>query len=389
MPKKPNKSAEIASFTLHRKQFLEALKKVALPDFKQGLSIKATRRATHLCATTEDGCLSVAVKVPGVSARSACRFALPLDCVKIVQQFLSCSADDAMHFSSKADQEWGVLRGKRDELKFPLDLCIECEFSLAAQKKYHEMPARMFREVVRRTVFATDTESSHYALGGVLLELGETGMTAVATDRRRLARQESPAQSVGGHSTGDSIVIVPTRAMQLLERALANNEKNVHLTVNDNYVIARSGQITVRAGLLKGTVPNTPPPYPHWRALFPRDECAAKATLTVGPFFAAVRRAAAATTKERRDVVFTFGGGKVALTARREDWGEVRVEMPIEYDGPAIAVTLNALSVSEFLHALSPDQTITFEYRHPDRAVCWNTDDGFSYLLMPIAPSTP
>ena len=36
------------------------------------------------------------------------------------------------------------------------------------EKKYHEMPARFFREVVRRTAYATDNESSRYALGGVL-----------------------------------------------------------------------------------------------------------------------------------------------------------------------------------------------------------------------------
>jgi len=54
-----------------------------------------------------------------------------------------------------------------------------------------------FRELVRRTIFATDNESSRYALGGVLLEMTADHITGVATDGRRLARQEGPAQSVG------------------------------------------------------------------------------------------------------------------------------------------------------------------------------------------------
>ena len=69
------------------------------------------------------------------------------------------------------------------------------------ETKYHELPARFFREIVRRTVFATDTESSRYALGGVLVELSASGITAVATDGRRLARQEGPAKSVEGHQS--------------------------------------------------------------------------------------------------------------------------------------------------------------------------------------------
>ena len=33
------------------------------------------------------------------------------------------------------------------------------------------MPARLLQQIIRRTAFATDNESSRYALGGVLLEL--------------------------------------------------------------------------------------------------------------------------------------------------------------------------------------------------------------------------
>ena len=78
-------------------------------------------------------------------------------------------------------------------------------------EKCHRLPARLLRELLRRTVFATDTESSRYALGGVLLELSSDGIIGVGTDGRRLARQEGPAESVAGHETADNTVI-PTRA---------------------------------------------------------------------------------------------------------------------------------------------------------------------------------
>ncbi len=71
------------------------------------------------------------------------------------------------------------------------------------EAKYHELPARLLRELIRRTLFATDNESSRYALGGVLLELTDDKITAVGTDGRRLAKMEGPAKSVGGHQTAD------------------------------------------------------------------------------------------------------------------------------------------------------------------------------------------
>ena len=47
--------------------------------------------------------------------------------------------------------------------------------------------APTIRQMIRRTIFATDPESTRYALGGVLLETGDGKITLVATDSRRLA----------------------------------------------------------------------------------------------------------------------------------------------------------------------------------------------------------
>ncbi len=141
---------------------------------------------------------------------------------------------------------------------FPACLAFE-------EQKYHEMPARFFREVIRRTVYATDNESSRYALGGVLVEFSAGGLTAVATDGRRLARQEGPAQSVGGHVSGDNMTIIPTRAMQLLERALADNEENIQVAARDNDVIVqqRRGDDLLAAG--RGPLPEVARCFPAAR----------------------------------------------------------------------------------------------------------------------------
>jgi hypothetical protein len=39
------------------------------------------------------------------------------------------------------------------------------------EDKYHVVPTRLFREMVKRTIFITDAENSPFALGGVLLEM--------------------------------------------------------------------------------------------------------------------------------------------------------------------------------------------------------------------------
>ena len=240
------------------------------------------------------------------------------------------------------------------------------------------MPARFFKELIRRTVFATDNESSRYALGGVLLEFSENGIIGVATDGRRLAEQEGPAKSVGGHASGDKMTIVPTRAMQLIERAISDNEENVFVAARDNDILVKSGNTTIYSRLVEGR-------FPRWRDVFPRHEHTAKIDLAVGPFYAAVRQAAIVTSEERRGVEFAFIQGQLKLAAHGAEFGESNVELPISYDGQAVAISLDPRYVSEFLRVLNAEQTIEATIYDPETAVIYKTTDGYTYIIMPLA----
>ena len=76
------------------------------------------------------------------------------------------------------------IRGERSEFHLPSENPDEFP-SVASfeEENYHEVSARLLKELIRRTLFATDTESSRYALGGVLLEFVENQIIAVGTER--------------------------------------------------------------------------------------------------------------------------------------------------------------------------------------------------------------
>ena len=67
---------------------------------------------------------------------------------------------------------------------------------------YFEINANVLQELIKRTLFATDSESSRYALGGVLLEMDDKTITAVGTDGRRLAKMQGVLKKVGNPQSG-------------------------------------------------------------------------------------------------------------------------------------------------------------------------------------------
>jgi DNA polymerase-3 subunit beta len=338
----------------------------------QNVKLEVTPESVIMMGTDLE--VGIRIEVQGAAVEAAGSVVLPRD---RFGKILSESSDEKL--SLESDGRKALVRGARSEFQLPSENPDEFPAVIPfAEEKYHELPARTFREVVRRTVYATDNESSRYALGGVLIEFTDAGLTAVATDGRRLARQESPAKSVGGHASGSTMTIIPTRAMQLIERALADNEENIQLAARENDVLVRSGRATIYSRLVEGR-------YPKWRDVFPRREGMLKIDLTVGPFYAAVRQAAIVTSEERRGVDFKFGGGKIILAAHGAELGESHVELPIAYDGEEIGIALDPRYLSDFLKVLSPEQTFAIELRNADSAAVCATDDGYAYVIMPLA----
>src|SRR5262249_46142816 len=166
----------------------------------------------------------------------------------------------------------------------------------------------LFREIISRTEFATDMESSRYALGGVLFELDPNKITADGTDGRRLAKMEGPAESVGGHQTGDTMTIVRPPSLRSMGRAISDADNEVHFAARGNDVLLRPPRATFYSRLVEGR-------FPRWRDVFPQRRDAPRIDMQVGPLLSALRQAAVVLSAESRGIDFTFGDGTLTLAA--------------------------------------------------------------------------
>jgi len=233
------------------------------------------------------------------------------------------------------------------------------------------------RELVRRTVFATDNESSRFALGGVLVELDTKSVTAIGTDGRRLAKMEGPATAVNGSPTAAQ-PIVPARAMQLIERCLGSAETPVHIAVRANDVLVKIGPTTISARLVEGR-------FPRWRDVFPDRPEAVRVSLVAGPLLAAVRQAAIVTSEQSKGVDFSFESGRLVLSGRSAESGESRIELPIDHAGETVKIKMDPRFVGDFLRVLDGGANVSVELTDAQSACVCRTEDGYGYVIMPLA----
>lgn len=338
----------------------------------QRVKLDVSNESAIVMATDMD--TGIRLEVAGIETETPGAAVLPVDRFGLI---LRESSDEKLRIESTP--QGIVVRGERSEFKLPAE--NPDEFPRVAsfeESKYHELPAKLFRELIRRTLFATDTESSRYALGGVLLEFDADKITAVGTDGRRLAKMEGPAHAVGNHSSGDTMTIVPTRAMQLLERSLSDDDTEIQIAARSNDVLVRSPRATIYSRLVEGR-------FPKWRDVFPHRHDAQRIDIVVGPMYSAIRQAAIVASVDSRGIDFHFGNGSLVMAASTADKGQSRVELPIGYDGSERIVTLDHRYVSDFLRVLDPERTFTLEIEDADSPALFTTEDGYGYVVMPLA----
>ncbi len=338
----------------------------------QNVKLEVSNEAVTLLATDlEVGIrhkvLGVDIQSPGVVILSVARFG----------SILRESNDETLYIES--DGQGTVIRGERSQFKLPAENPADFPQVTAFDvSDYHTVPARLLRELIHRTAFATDSESSRYALGGVKLEVADDQLTAMGTDGRRLAKMAGPVGTNGKAIDAAQTTIIPTRAMQLIERAVAPADEEVQIAVKGNEFLVHTERATISARMLEGR-------FPDWRKVFPELGGGVKLDLAVGATLTAVRQAQIATSDESRGVDFTFGQGLLVLSGKAAEVGPSRVELPIGYDGDELTVSLDPRYVIDFLKVIDSDKIFCFEVKDGESAAVCSTDDGYGYVIMPLA----
>jgi len=202
------------------------------------------------------------------------------------------------------------------------------------------LPADQFVRAVHAVEYATDKDSSRYALGAVLLDVTGGDPTFVATDGRRL----SAVQTETDQAVDDSQTLVPATAIRLAATLADRSEGSVQIERTGSDVVLSMDGCTITARLVDGK-------FPRWRDVFPAAD-GEQATVERAELLAATRAAAVVTSEQSLGVDYEFNGEAVTLSARSSEYGESKVKCPLVDGGSECKVKLNPAYVRDFLHGV-------------------------------------
>ena len=243
-------------------------------------------------------------------------------------------------------------------------------------KPLTRLPADQFVRAVHGVSYASDNESSRYALGAVCVEVKGDEVSFVGTDGRRL----SVVKLEHDLAVDDSQTLVPQRVMALVARLAerAGDEASVQLEASGTTLVATVGTATVTARLTEGK-------FPRWQDVFPKRDAEATAVAR-DQLLAATRAAAIVTTENSRGVTYTLTADGIHLHGQSSESGEASVTCDLVQFGQAANVKLDPRFVVEFLNGVPLDEEPNVEVEAVDTesAVVLRCGE-FWGVIMPLA----
>ena len=362
--------------TFDRKSLTEAFTAVAgavpsrtTKDILKNVKLVVAGGVVTLLGT--DGEIGLRCAVPGATVDIAGEALLPTARILAILRELS---DDVV----KLDIDKSVIWIRCGYSEFRLSGEDPADFPPVAtfdDEAYFVMKSNDMRQLIRRTIFATDVESTRYALAGIQVEFEGERVTFASTDSRRLAVASAPCSRVGSPSLPTTPPVVASKAMTLIERNFQIGE--IHIAFHANDVAVRCGGVTITSQLVQGR-------FPDWRRVVP-GKFSTAVDLVVAPFYGAIRQAMIVTNEENRGVDFIFDKGCLKLASQAADIGQSKIELPIAYEHEQIKITFDPRYVADFLKAVDSGSPFKFQLiTHEDPAVLV-TEDGYTYVIMPLS----
>lgn len=334
--------------------------------------IKLTAKDGRLTLQAADKDIAVEVPVAAVEVKEAGEALVPAK--KLAEVVNECEGATISFEVSKH-----ALTIKADRMKFSILGFDPKEFPStkdAAVKADFVVPADTLRRLVVRSVFAAATENTRFAMGGVYMERKGKRLRLVATDGRRLVVTKGDCTTA---NEGDTIAIVPTKAMNLLNRLASQPDDAVQVSRVEGRLIFTVGEGPEAARLMTNLIEGTFPPFED---VIPKEHDR-KVTCDVQQLLASVRRAGILTTEQSKGVKLGFTATELKISGSSPDVGEAEISMPLSgYQGQPIDIVFNPGYVTEALRLVDSPE-ITLEMKAPNKPGVFRVGQEFTYVIMP------
>jgi DNA polymerase-3 subunit beta len=234
----------------------------------------------------------------------------------------------------------------------------------------------LFRRAVRKTMFCVSRDETRPVLTGLLWRFAKGETLLVGTDGYRLAR----VSWKGGEVKDPRDLILAPKPLAQAANLLMEIDQPVRVTFDENHALIQVGTTDIFTRLLEGT-------FPKYEQVMPK-ESPKRLVVNREALLTACRRVSHVSDSLSHQMTLSLGTKAITVKAESAEQGEVRDEVPAEYEGEQMEIGFNAAFVMEILKALESERVV-FRLNTPVSAGLVEPEQApegekHLYLIMPL-----
>lgn len=353
------KPLQLVNGVVEKRQTMPILSNILLQATPESLTMTGTDLEVEMVTRVDmDNAQSGEATLPARKFVDICR-ALP---------------DEAM-IEIKIDSDKAIIRSGKSRfslstlpvVEFPNVDAINNPFTFSISQK-------LLKNLIEKTAFAMAQQDVRYYLNGMLFEMSDNTLRAVATDGHRLSMSE-----VGTEYSPEELlqVIVPRKAVMELSRMLDDSDDMVEIQIGTNHIKFILGEVTFTSKLIDGK-------FPDYDRVFPKNsdkEVIANRNILKQ----ALARTSILSNEKYRGIRLQLSSGILHTMAHNPEQEEAEEELEVRYQGEELEVGFNATYLLEALAAVNKEEVKVWLSDSNSSCLIHGLDDEESkYVIMPM-----
>lgn len=269
--------------------------------------------------------------------------------------------------------------------RFTLKTLEAKEFPELQAMDYQErftLPTLAFKKILELTAFSMAAQDVRFYLNGILLEVDNNRLVAVATDGHRLSKSEV---ILDDNQTPDKRqIIIPRKAIQEIMRLLNTisekedaSEETVKLELNTKHLKLSAADTVITSTLINGQ-------FPEYESILSA-ELDKTIQLDRQQFLDTLTRISVLTNDRLHGVRLNFNEGLLKVSTNNPEQEEAKDELECDYAGEEITTSFNVNYIIEALKVIDSEKVIIHIKDKDSVCLLEKPDDALSsWLVMPM-----
>lgn len=246
------------NFSINRDILLENLNQIqrGLPikttmPVLYGIKFELTEHDLYLTSTNSDISVKVVINDSSLVVREPGSVIIPGNYfIQIIKKINSKNIDISL-----IEDTIVVIKSERSEFKLNLlSLFDYPNIDFVNLDQPLVLPSKTIKSFIRETKYAASTSEKRPILTGVLLELRDNDLIALATDSFRLSQKIIHLDNVNFNNFK---IVIPSKSLDELSKALDTYNDDVEIYFNRSKIVFKFQNILFQSRLLDGTYPDT------------------------------------------------------------------------------------------------------------------------------------